>query len=151
MEDIFRKDDGSTLIEGRKKIYSTQVPMKLILPDGKDDGILEKDDLVYVVQKIKKDGSENFRFMVMKFADTDKQKKLYFGDSKFFKRYYDETSNIEGEEKPKNNKVPLVTGLAGGVIGYIMAKNFQKNQLLFTIGGIILGGLAGNLIIKMKK
>lgn len=151
MEDIFRKDDGSTLTEGRKKIYSTEVPMKLILPDGKDDGTLEKGDLVYVVQKIKKNGNENYRFMVMKFADTDKQKKLYFGDSNFFKRYYEETSKIEGEDNTKNNKVPLVTGLAGGIVGYIMAKNFQKNQILFSISGIVLGVLAGNLINKMKK
>jgi hypothetical protein len=96
--DIFRKDDGSTIKEGKRKIYATVTPMKLVLPNGKEDGVLEKDDLIYVVKKVDKNDTENYAFTVLKFADTDKEKTIYFGSPDFFKRYYDDQSNIVGEE-----------------------------------------------------
>jgi len=148
--DIFRKDDGSTIVEGRRKIYSTQMPMKLLLPDGTNDGVLEKDDLIYVAQKIEKDGNDVFRFMVLKFAETDKEKKIYCGDAKFFNRYYDDKSNVIGEdienEKEVNYKVPLITGVGLGTIAYLLAKKYQKNSLAFGLIGLIVGATAGHLM-----
>jgi len=150
--DIFRKDDGSTIIEGRRKIYSAQMPMKLLLPDGTDDGVLDKGDLVYVAQKIDKDGKDIFRFMVLKFAETDKEKKIYCGDSQFFDRYYDDKSNVVGEEKDTkdetklNYKVPIITGLGLGTISYLLAKRFQKNALALGICGLVVGVVAGHYI-----
>ena len=154
--DIFRRDDGSNIIEGRRKIYATEIPMKLLLPNGNDDGILEKDDLIYVVQKINNNGKENFRFMVLKFAETDKQKNIYLGDSNFFRKYFDEKSNVVGEEsgddKEKvNYKIPIVVGAGIGTIGYLMAKYFNKNVLAFTLGGLLIGGLAGHYISNINK
>lgn len=149
--DIFRKDDGSTIIEGRKKIYSTVTPMKLLLPDGTNDGVLEKGDLIYVAQKINKDGKDLFRFRVLNFAKTKKENNIYFGDSQFFNRYYDEKSNVIGEEVVKEEKkpnyiVPAITGIGLGFIGYSLSKKYNKNMLIFSIGGIILGATIGNLI-----
>lgn len=150
--DIFRKDDGSTLIEGRRKIYSTVTPMKLLLPDGTDDGVLDKDDLIYVAQKIDKNGKDLFRFMVLKFAETDKKKKIYVGDSQFFKRYYDENSNVVGDEtKDKDEKkpnyiVPAISGLGLGAVSYLLAKKYQKNALLIGVCGLVVGLVAGHYI-----
>ena len=149
--DIFRKDDGSTVIEGRRKIYSTQTPMKLLLPDGKDDGVLDKDDLIYVAQKITKDGKDIFRFMVLKFAETDKGKKIYCGDAQFFNRYYDENSNVVGEEVVKEEKktnyiVPAITGIGLGTIAYLLAKKFQKNAIVIGLSGTLIGALVGHYI-----
>lgn len=149
--DIFRKDDGSTIIEGRKKIYSTVTPMKLLLPDGTDDGVLDNGDLIYVAEKINKDGKDLFRFMVLKFAETDKQKKNYFGDSQFFKRYYDEKSNVVGEEVVKDEKklnyiVPAITGIGLGTASFLLAKKYQKNALLIGGCGLIVGLVIGHYI-----
>jgi hypothetical protein len=149
--DIFRKDDGSTIIEGRRKIYSTVTPMKLLLPDGSDDGVLDKGDLIYVAEKIDKGGKDLFRFMVLKFAETDKQKKTYFGDSQFFNRYYDENSNVVGEEVVKEEKkpnyiVPAITGIGLGTASYLLAKKYQKNAVLIGACGLIVGLVLGHYI-----
>lgn len=154
--DIFRKNDGSTIIEGRKKIYATETPMKLLLPNGNDDGILDKDDLIYVVQKMNKGDKEYFRFMVLKFAETDKQKNIYMGDSNFFRRHFDDKSNVVGEEnnddKEKiNYKIPIIVGVGIGTIGYLMAKYFNKNVLAYTLGGLVIGGLAGHYISNINN
>lgn len=149
--DIFRKDDGSTIIEGRKKIYSTVTPMKLLLPDGTDDGVLQKGDLIYVAQKINKDGKDLFRFRVLNFAKTKKENNIYFGDSQFFNRYYDENSNVVGEEVVKEEKkpnyiVPAITGIGLCTASYLLAKKYQKNALLIGACGLIVGLIAGHYI-----
>ena len=155
--DIFRKDDGSTVIEGRRKIYSTKTPMKLLLPNGKDDGVLDKGDLIYVMQKTKSGDKDLFRFMVLKFAETDKQKKVYSGDSQYFKQYFDKTSNADGEnteeskDKKINYKVPLITGVGVGAVCYLLANKFQKNALAFGIGGLVVGAIIGHYIININK
>lgn len=152
--DIFRKDDGSTIKEGKRKIYATITPMKLVLPNGKEDGVLEKDDLIYVVKKVDKKDTENYAFTVLKFADTDKEKTIYFGSPDFFKRYYDDQSNIVGEENKEQTKekkniiVPAIVGLGLGYVGYSIAKRFMLNAVLLGIGGIVLGSIAGHLISK---
>lgn len=149
--DIFRKDDGSTIKEGKRKIYATITPMKLVLPNGKEDGVLEKDDLIYV-KKVDKKDTENYAFTVLKFADTDKEKTIYFGSPDFFKRYYDNQSNIVGEENKEQTKekkniiVPAIVGLGLGYVGYSIAKRFMLNAVLLGIGGIVLGSIAGHLI-----
>lgn len=150
--DIFRKDDGSTIKEGKRKIYATITPMKLVLPNGKEDGVLEKDDLIYVVKKVDKNDTENYAFTVLKFADTDKEKTIYFGSPDFFKRYYDDQSSIIGEENKEQTKekkniiVPAIVGLGLGYVGYSIAKRFMLNAVLLGIGGIVLGSIAGHLI-----
>jgi hypothetical protein len=150
--DIFRKDDGSTIKEGKRKIYATITPMKLFLPNGKEDGVLEKDDLIYVVKKVDKNDTENYAFTVLKFADTDKEKTIYFGSPDFFKRYYDDQSSIIGEENKEQTKekkniiVPAIVGLGLGYVGYSIAKRFMLNAVLLGIGGIVLGSIAGHLI-----
>ncbi len=150
--DIFRKDDGSTIKEGKRKIYATVTPMKLVLPNGKEDGVLEKDDLIYVVRKLEKNNTENYAFTVLKFADTDKEKTIYFGSPDFFKRYYDDQSNIVGEENKEETKekkniiVPAIVGLGLGYVGYSIAKRFMLNAVLLGIGGIVLGSITGHLI-----
>jgi len=148
--DIFRKDDGSTIKEGKRKIYATVSPMKLVLPNGKEDGVLEKDDLIYVVRKLEKNNTENYAFTVLKFADTDKEKTIYFGSPDFFKRYYDDQSNIVGEEtetkEKKNIIVPAIVGLGLGYVSYSIAKRFMLNAVLLGIGGVVLGSIAGHLI-----
>jgi hypothetical protein len=150
--DIFRKDDGSTIKEGKRKIYATITPMKLVLPNGKEDGVLEKDDLIYVVKKVDKNDAENYAFTVLKFADTDKEKTIYFGSPDFFKRYYDDQSSIVGEENKEQTKekkniiVPAIVGLGLGYVGYSIAKRFMLNAVLLGIGGIVLGSIAGHLI-----
>jgi hypothetical protein len=150
--DIFRKDDGSTIKEGKRKIYATITPMKLVLPNGKEDGVLEKDDLIYVVKKVDKNDTENYAFTVLKFADTDKEKTIYFGSPDFFKRYYDDQSSIVGEENKEQTKekkniiVPAIVGLGLGYVGYSIAKRFMLNAVLLGIGGIVLGSIAGHLI-----
>jgi lipopolysaccharide export LptBFGC system permease protein LptF len=150
--DIFRKDDGSTIKEGKRKIYATITPMKLVLPNGKEDGVLEKDDLIYVVKKVDKNDTENYAFTVLKFDDTDKEKTIYFGSPDFFKRYYDDQSSIIGEENKEQTKekkniiVPAIVGLGLGYVGYSIAKRFMLNAVLLGIGGIVLGSIAGHLI-----
>lgn len=150
--DIFRKDDGSTIKEGKRKIYATITPMKLVLPNGKEDGVLEKDDLIYVVKKVDKNDTENYAFTVLKFANTDKEKTIYFGSPDFFKRYYDDQSSIVGEENKEQTKekkniiVPAIVGLGLGYVGYSIAKRFMLNAVLLGIGGIVLGSIAGHLI-----
>lgn len=157
MEDIFRKDDGSSIIEGRRKIYSTETPMKLMLPDGKDDGVLENKDLIYVVQKIKKGEKDIFRFKVLKFDGSDKKDIIYHGDSEFFKRYYDEKSNVVGEEPEKKDvvnenkyKVPVIMGLGFGTISYLLAEKFQKNKIAFAFGGLAAGFIIGYILSNKK-
>jgi hypothetical protein len=124
--------------------------MKLVLPNGKEDGVLEKDDLIYVVRKVDKNDTENYAFTVLKFADTDKEKTIYFGSPDFFKRYYDDQSNIVGEEtetkEKKNIIVPAIVGLGLGYVSYSIAKRFMLNAVLLGIGGVVLGSIAGHLI-----
>jgi hypothetical protein len=126
--------------------------MKLVLPNGKEDGVLEKDDLIYVVKKVDKNDAENYAFTVLKFADTDKEKTIYFGSPDFFKRYYDDQSSIVGEENKEQTKekkniiVPAIVGLGLGYVGYSIAKRFMLNAVLLGIGGIVLGSIAGHLI-----
>jgi hypothetical protein len=149
-------DINSDLVQrGRKKVYSAKQNMELLLPDGKNDGVLEKDDVIYVVQQIKNNGKELFRFRVMKFFETDKESKIYYGDKSFFQPYFEINSNVEGKEAEKeegndkpNIKAILATALGLGVAGYFIAQRFNKNKIYFTIGAIILGGLLGKNISK---
>ena len=147
---------NSDLIQrGRKKVYSAIQNMELLLPDGKNDGVLEKNDVVYVVQQIKNNGKDLFRFRVMKFFETDKESKIYYGDKKFFQPYFEINSNIEGEDKEKDEektdssiKAIIATALGLGVAGYFIAQRFNKNKIYFTLGAIVLGGLLGKTISK---
>lgn len=161
MEDIFRKDDGSTITEGRRKIYEATQALKLLLPNGKDDGVLDIGDLVYVAKKSKKDNKENYHFMVLKFSNTDKQKTIYTSDSDFFKKHIEDKNSVDGEttsesksktdsiketEKKKNYTVPVISSLGFGFVGYLLAKKYAQNSMVFGIGGMVLGAILGHYI-----
>lgn len=147
--------DNDTIQKGRKKVFASKQKLELLLPNGKKDGELEVGDLVYVVQKIKRAKKDTIRFRVIKFAESPKEKTIYSSELKYFSPYYEEQANAEGEvadvPKKSNYKVPVITTLAGGVLGYLMAQRFNKNKMIFGIGGVALGLAVGIFLIKNKK
>ena len=147
--------DKDTIQKGRRKVFTVKQKLELLLPDGKKDGELEVGDLVYVVQKINKGGKTNIRFKVMKFSETEKQGTIYSADKKYFSPYFNEESKskIEGDSpvEKKNYKVPMLTALGGGLLGYLMAQRFNKSKMIFGIGGIAVGLGVGIFLIYNKK
>lgn len=145
--------DNEVIRRGRKKVFQAIAKLELLLPNKNSDGILEKGDLVYVVQKVKKGNKIIYRFRVIKFADTKKEEKIYSAEKKYFKQYFDKKSGFEGEEeKNKSNFIiPTITGIGGGILGYLISEKFQKNKFAFAFGGLALGLGIGIFILKNKN
>lgn len=148
--------NNDVIQKGRKKVYAVKEKLELLLPNGENDGILDKDDLVYVVQKYRANGKDAYRFRVMKFAETKNGHTIYSAEQTFFKPYFDKTSNADGNTSVDNEKVkqnytvPAITGLGAGVLGYMFATKYQKNKMMFAIGGIAIGVAFGIYLTKQK-
>ena len=152
--------------KGRKKVYVCKEKLELTSANGDSDGVLDEGDLIYVVQKYKSDGKKAFRFMVMKFADTDKQSSIHSAEQEFFEPYFEKTENADGDsanatkdDKVKSDKVngstnytvPALTALGGGALGYMIAQRFMKNKVMFTMGGLAIGLTVGIFLLKNKN
>lgn len=163
-------DSNSEAVQkGRKKVYSANEKLELILPNGDKDGFLEKGDLIYVVTKKEGEGDNSLQFRVIKFGETKKEANVYFGSEEYFTPYYennetDNSSKVIDFSKSKNaNKediksavksnytVPTITGIGGGVFGYMYANKYQKNKLMFALGGLAVGLAVGIFIIYNKE
>jgi F0F1-type ATP synthase assembly protein I len=154
--------DSETIRKGQKKVFASKQKLELILPNGKKDGELEVGDLVYVIQKIKKGRKVTIRFRVMKYGDSSKERMIYASDLKYFAPYFEQHSGVDAEsaKEPKeaseagtkrSYRVPMITSLAGGVLGYLMAQKFNKSKWLFSVVGIAAGLSAGIFLIRNKK
>jgi hypothetical protein len=86
----------------------------------------------------------------IKFADTNKEQKIYSGAKENFKQYFEKNSSIEGDEK-NNYTIPSITGLGGGILAYFVAERFGKNKIMYSLGGLLLGVTVGLFILKSKK
>jgi hypothetical protein len=151
--------NNDKIINGRKKVFLATQKLELLLPNGKSDGFLEKDDAVYVVKRVKIKGVSYLKFRVIKFANSKKEPQVYTAERKYFKRYVETKSNIDGDSSDTNSaiapskvnyKVPTITALSGGVLGYLLAKKYDKNLLVFGFGGVVIGALVGVFITKYK-
>lgn len=156
-KDYFR--ENSALDKGRKKVYHLKEGnIELLNPkDGKSVGYLEKDELVYKVNIVEENGEKLLVFRVMKYAGKKHQNTLFKASRSLFERHYSDDdikkSSVDGDtkkddEKKMNFGVPVITGLGVGVLSYLLAKKYNKNVLIFSIGGIILGATVGHLIIN---
>lgn len=156
---MYQNDSSNELLQrGRKKTYSAKEGLELCLPNSKSDGVLEKGDLIYVVQKINVNGEKAFRFIVLKFSETPKQSKIYCAEEKYFEPYLEKKSNTDGEVASNNNKnsktkyvVPSILGLGGGVFGYMVAKKYGKRTIPFALAGLVVGVAVGIFIIKYNE
>ena len=152
--------NNDRIANGRKKVFLATQKLELLLPNGKSDGFLEKDDAVYVVKRVKIKGVSYLKFRVIKFANSKKEPQVYTAERKYFKRYVETKSNIDGDSAADTNsaiapskvnyKVPTITALSGGVLGYLLAKKYDKNLLIFGFGGVVIGALVGVFITKYK-
>jgi hypothetical protein len=142
--------DNEVIRRGRKKVYEVVKKLELLLPNGNTDGVLNEGDAVYVIQKVKKGNQIIYRFRVIKFANTNKEQKIYSGAKENFKQYFEKNSSIEGDEK-NNYTIPSITGLGGGVLGYFVAERFGKSKIMYSLGGLLLGVTVGLFILKSKK
>ena len=104
--------DNEVIRKGRKKVYEVVKKLELLLPNGNTDGVLNEGDAIYVIQKVKKGNQIIYRFRVIKFANTNKEQKIYSGAKENFKQYFEKNSSIEGDEK-NNYTIPSITGLGG--------------------------------------
>jgi hypothetical protein len=154
---------------GRKKVYSANEKLELILPNGDKDGFLEKGDLIYVVTKKEGEGDNSLQFRVIKFGETKKEANVYFGSEEYFTPYYENeetASNVKVVDFSKaktynkedvksttksNYTVPSVTGIGGGIFGYMYANKYQKNKLMFALGGLAIGLAVGVFIVYNKQ
>jgi len=147
--------DNETIQRGRKKVYSATEKLELLLPNRKSDGFLEVGDLIYVAQRIKgKDNNITFRFRVMKFADTKKAGTIYSADKKYFKQYFEKKSQAEGDEtesKKPNYIVPAITSLGGAGLAYMIGKKYQKNAVMYGVGGLAIGLAIGIFLLNKKN
>jgi uncharacterized Zn ribbon protein len=150
-------DTNEVIKRGRRKVFSANQKLELLLPNGDSDGFLEEGDAVYVVKGVKIKGVRYLKFRVIKFADSKKENQVYASERKYFKPYFEKKSNIEGEETnsntnnlKKNYLVPSITALSGAVLGYLYAKKYNKNLLAFGFGGIVVGSLVGVFLLKYK-
>lgn len=151
-------DTNEVIKRGRRKVFSANQKLELLLPNGDSDGFLEEGDAVYVVKGVKIKGIRYLKFRVIKFADSKKENQVYTSERKYFKPYFEKKSNIEGEETnsntnnlKKNYLVPSITALSGAVLGYLYAKKYNKNLLAFGFGGIVVGSLVGVFLLKYKN
>ena len=150
-------DTSEVIKRGRRKVFSANQKLELLLPNGDSDGFLEEGDAVYVVKGVKIKGIRYLKFRVIKFADSKKENQVYTSERKYFKPYFEKKSNIEGEETnsntnnlKKNYLVPSITALSGAVLGYLYAKKYNKNLLAFGFGGIVVGSLIVVFLLKYK-
>jgi hypothetical protein len=150
-------DTNEVIKRGRRKVFSANQKLELLLPNGDSDGFLEEGDAVYVVKGVKIKGVRYLKFRVIKFADSKKENQVYASERKYFKPYFEKKSNIEGGETnsntnnlKKNYLVPSITALSGAVLGYLYAKKYNKNLLAFGFGGIVVGSLVGVFLLKYK-
>ena len=147
-------DTNEVIKRGRRKVFSANQKLELLLPNGDSDGFLEEGDAVYVVKGIKIKDVRYLKFRVIKFADSKKENQVYTSERKYFKPYFEKKSNLGGEEANSNKKnnyiVPSITALSGAVLGYLYAKKYNKNLLAFGFGGIVVGSLIGVFLLKYK-
>lgn len=145
--------NNEVIKRGRRKVFSATEKLELLLPNGKSDGFLEKGDAIYVVKGVKIKGVRYLKFRVIKFADSKKENVVYTAERKYFEPYFEKKSNIEGEKASNKRKyiVPSITALSGGVLGYLIAKKYNKNLLAFGFGGVIIGSLFGVFLLKYNK
>ena len=150
-------DTNEVIKRGRRKVFSANQKLELLLPNGDSDGFLEEGDAVYVVKGIKIKDVRYLKFRVIKFADSKKENQVYTSERKYFKPYFEKKSNLGGEQTNSNNFtkknnyiVPSITALSGAVLGYLYAKKFNKNLLAFGFGGIVVGSLIGVFLLKYK-
>jgi hypothetical protein len=144
--------DNEVIQRGRRKVYQTTDNIELVLPNGKKDGFLKKGEVVYVVKKVRKGDSIIYRFTVIKFADTKRMSRVYSAEKKFFAPYFDKTSSFLGKNDDKKKYIiPAITGLGGGILGYLIAQRYQKNSLAFGFGGLAIGLAVGIFILKTKN
>jgi hypothetical protein len=142
--------DNEVIRKGRKKVYEVVKKLELLLPNGNTDGVLDEGDAVYVIQKVKKGNQIIYRFRVIKFANTNKEQKIYSGAKENFKQYFEKNSSIEGDKK-NNYTIPSITGLGGGILAYFVAERFGKSKIMYSLGGLLLGVTVGLFILKSKK
>jgi hypothetical protein len=142
--------DNEVIRRGRKKVYEVVKKLELLLPNGNTDGVLDEGDAVYVIQKVKKGNQIIYRFRVIKFANTNKEQKIYSGAKENFKQYFEKNSSIEGDKK-NNYTIPSITGLGGGILAYFVAERFGKSKIMYSLGGLLLGVTVGLFILKSKK
>jgi hypothetical protein len=147
-------DTNEVIKRGRRKVFSANQKLELLLPNGDSDGFLEEGDAVYVVKGIKIKDVRYLKFRVIKFADSKKENQVYTSERKYFSPYFEKKSNVGGEETNSNKKnnyiVPSITALSGAVLGYLYAKKYNKNLLAFGFGGIVVGSLIGVFLLKYK-
>ena len=144
--------NSETIQRGRRKVFSATQKLELLLPSGKSDGFLEEGDAIYVVKAVKIKNVRFLKFKVIKFADSKKENQIYTAERKYFKPYFEKKSNITGSESKKRNYVvPMITGVSGGLLGYLFAKKYDKNLLVFGLGGMIVGSLIGIYLLKQKN
>jgi len=152
-------DTNEVIKRGRRKVFAATEKLELLLPNGDSDGFLEQGDAIYVVKGVKIKDVRYLKFRVIKFADSKKENQVYTSERKYFKPYFEKKSNVDGDEsesviKSKNEinyKVPAITALSGGLLGYLFAKKYNKNLIALGLGGAIVGSLIGVFIIKYKQ
>jgi hypothetical protein len=140
--------------EGRNRVYVAKEKLELLRPNSKSDGFLEKDDAIYVIKRFKIDDKSYFQFRVIKFFETKNETNTYTSEIKYFKKMFPkiEKSSITGETEnsnKKNYKVPILTTLGGGALGYLFGNKFG-GTIKWIIGGMIIGGAVGIYLIKNK-
>lgn len=159
-KDYFR--ENISLDMGRKKVYKLKDGnIELLSPkDGSMVGFLEKGELIYKVNIVDENGEKMFVFRVMKYAGKKHQNTLFKAKKDLFEKYYTEDadgkSNIDGDKTPvdksgdkkMNFGVPVVVGLGLGVLGYLIAKKYNKNVWLFGISGLAIGGTLGHIVVN---
>lgn len=151
----------------KKNVFQAKEKLELFDKNGGRDGLLEKDDAIFVLKNSVINGKDCFTFRVIKYFETPKEFSNYTCESEFF-RPYEETSGVDDQpettlnqpetqntNQPKQQKtdysVPALIGGGFGVFGFFMAKRFNKNKLLFASAGLIGGALLGFAILKYNK
>lgn len=65
------------------------------------------------------------------------------------------SSKSDSSNKPKGKKsqyvIPLTTAIAGGFVGNVIGNKFQKNAIVWGIGGLVVGWGVGMIIIKYNE
>lgn len=72
---------------GRKNVFQANEKLELFNKKGKVEGILEKDDAVYVTKNIVVDGKNCIKFRVIKFWQTPDEFKEYTCEKQYFRPY----------------------------------------------------------------
>ena len=87
-------DTNEVIKRGRRKVFSANQKLELLLPNGDSDGFLEEGDAVYVVKGIKIKDVRYLKFRVIKFADSKKENQVYTSERKYFSPYFEKKSNV---------------------------------------------------------